>query len=138
MTDISRYRRLVRDLDFQGVEFARDEIRDAPELVEALAEEYWQLNTWRERSFIVQLVQDCMNPVLRALMKDFLRARVSDDAWADHVELTKAIAVCHVEGDYDLFPMYLDDRDRLHSDIAQLLEEQGHTITATPEPKPAG
>ena len=138
MSDISKFQILIKNQDFGGIEFARDEVRDDPELVAALVDEYWRIGTWKERSLMIQLIQDHREPVLREMMEDFLQAPIPDDAWADHMELTKAIALCHLEDDSDgsLFRIYLDDRTRLHTDI--MLAEIDSEIVETPEVKSVG
>lgn len=133
MPDISKYRELIRYQDFGAIEFARDEVRGDLELIEALVDEYWRLDTWEARSLVIQLVQDTQAEVSLPIMRDFLRAAVPNDAWADHIQTTKAIAVSHLEGDFEVLRTLIDDRDALKKLVWSHLAEQGESVVAAPD-----
>ncbi|MDT4993202.1 MAG: hypothetical protein QOH97_3094 [Actinoplanes sp.] len=56
MRELERFRVLILSEDWDGIEFARPDVR--PEHAEALVQLYWQQNDWLKRVAVVQLVQD--------------------------------------------------------------------------------
>lgn len=112
---IAQFIRLVQNDDGEEIEAARDRItRDdlAP-----LAEVYWTLQTWDEKAGLIELIQDHLDPQTRALMLDFLTAPA--DEKGDRRLLVKAIALCHLDGDFAAFNRYYQERQLLAATVAR-------------------
>jgi hypothetical protein len=105
MSRIEHFITIIESSDFEQVESARDSV--SKQDLEALAEAYWSLPTWEQKCSLVHLIQDHLDPRTRDIMLDYLKA---PDSSEEHVELTKAIALCHLEGNLDNFMAYYHDR----------------------------
>lgn len=87
------------------VEAERNDVTEA-HLV-PLAAAYNDLD-WGQRLTLVELVQDHLSPITRALMEDFV-ARSPDQIEGGDAQAGRAIAMCHVVGDFAGFERYLRD-----------------------------
>jgi hypothetical protein len=105
MSRIKHLVTIIESNDIEQIESARDSVSEQD--LEALAEAYWSLPTWEQKCNLVHLVQDHVDPRTRDIMLDCLKA---PDNGEEHVELTKAIALCHLEGNLDNFMAYYHDR----------------------------
>jgi hypothetical protein len=113
----NQYLGIIQRADFEAIEGARDQITKAD--LGALVEIYPKLTNWGQKTAWINLVQDHLDARLRPMMMDFLQT--PDESLAETIELTKAIAVCHLEGDLDRFIVYLDDRRLLANRVYDLL-----------------
>jgi hypothetical protein len=96
---------LVHRTDFQEIEFARDQVHFAD--LSALAAAYPALESWDQKAALINLIQDHLDPRFRPLMLDFLAA--PDTRGDDVIPLTKAIALCHLDENFDDFMRYYND-----------------------------
>ena len=101
MTKIEHLLSVVKSGDLEDIEAARDGVTGQD--LDALVEAYWSLQTWEQKCGLVNLVQDHIAPRTREIMLDYLRA--PDDESGDYVELTQAIALCHLDENFDNFMM---------------------------------
>ena len=112
---------IVRNADPQAVEFARDDLRleDLP----ALAEAYWSLPAWSQKAAMVHLVQDHFSDATLPILWDFLDAPglIGDD----EIDLGKAIALCHLKRDFNIFTDYYADRHMLHQHVLEVQADAG-------------
>lgn len=111
--DLRSFENLVRARDWEAIEGWRGRVR--VEHIASLVALYDRVQTWDERCAVLQLIQDKLHPESRRCMHHFLAAPNGDD---ENFELTKAIAVCHLERDFARFVTYLDDRKKLAADVA--------------------
>ena len=116
-THIDRLLQVVKRGDPVQIEAARDDVTRTD--LGALAAAYKSLPTWEQKCNLVNLVQDTLDPRTREIMRDVLHA--PDDADGDDVALTKAIAVCHLEGDLARFMTYYEDRQLLAQTVRRYL-----------------
>lgn len=116
---IRNFIKLIQRDDPYEMETARDDVtrNDVGPLVEA----YWTLTTWDEKAGLIQLIQDYLDPRSHDIMLDFLKA--PPDANGDYFELTKAIALCRLDGDFAAFNRYYKDRDLLAATAERRLRE---------------
>lgn len=117
---IEYFLRLIRRDNAEEIESARDEI--IPEDIGPLAKVYWTLETWSEKAGLIQIVQDTIDPRTRGIMLDFLKA--PPDTSGDYVEITKAIALCHLDRDFAAFDRYYRDRQLLAATVERYLREE--------------
>ena len=61
---VPRLMELVRAEDWDGIEGARDRVRDVS--LDELLPEYWRLEGWMQKVAFANLVQDQVHPALRA------------------------------------------------------------------------
>ncbi len=117
---VQHFIRLIQRDDPYEIESARDDVtkNDVGPLVEA----YWTLTTWDEKAGLIQLIQDYLDPRTHDVMLDFLKA--PPDANGDYFEVTKAIALCHLDGDFAAFDRYYKDRDLLAATAERYLHLQ--------------
>ncbi|WP_412744049.1 hypothetical protein [Krasilnikovia sp. MM14-A1004] len=127
MDDQGWFAGMVRACDHQEIEFARPRV--GPQHLPGLVELYGTLASWDQRLCLVQLVQDRHEPALQPIMLDILRAPERDD---DQAELTKAAALCYLDGNSDLFMTYYEDRDALNAAVDKVLRANGLQL-APPE-----
>lgn len=114
MSKIERFLDLVRVNDAQQIEFERDNVTPAD--LEALTEAYWTLDSWKQKAALIDLVQDHMGPRTRELMLDILQAPNSE--LEDYI-VTKAIALSHLEEDFERFMVYYNDPQLLKETVQQ-------------------
>jgi uncharacterized protein CbrC (UPF0167 family)/uncharacterized membrane protein YhdT len=126
MSKIDYFLDLVINCDDEGIEFARDEV--SSEDLGILAAAYWELETWDQKGLLIHLVMDHVDPRTRDVMYDFLQA--PDDESGDFVEVTKAIALSHLEKDRERFSVYYEDRELLARMVERTLAE-GPPVQAT-------
>lgn len=93
---------LVKEQDGEALEAARDLVR--PEHFAPLVEHYWQQSDWYGKAAVIGLVQDTLSPITLPIMRDFLHAPA--DTRGDWLDITKVIALCHLEGNLGLFDQY--------------------------------
>ncbi len=105
---------MVRALDWEAIETWRQHVTLAH--VESLVALYARMQTWEERCAVLQLLQDKPHPEVTSVMHHFLVGAPKGDD--ENFELTKATALCHLTGNFELFPIYYDDREKLAADIA--------------------
>ncbi len=129
MAKIDRLLEIVRSDDPEEIEAGRDEV--TPEDLGPLAEAYWSLENWGQKCNLVNLVQDHIDPRTREIMRDLLRA--PDEASGDYVEITKAIALCHLEGDFGRFMVYYNDRQLLAQTVEHGLAERRPEAAKAPK-----
>ena len=120
---IDRLLQVVKRGDPEQIEAARDDVTRTD--LGALAAAYQALETWAQKCHLINLVQDTLDPRTREIMRDVLRA--PDDGDGDYVELTKAIAVCHLEGDLARFMTYYEDRQLLAQTVRRYLHADEHS-----------
>jgi hypothetical protein len=130
MTDLAALIQAVLRADYEAIESARDRV--TREDLGELARVYTTLPSWRERVAMVHLVQDYLDPRLRPMMADVLRA--PGDVTDDTLGLAKAIALCHLHEDFDRFSAYYGDRRRLAQDVERYLAQEEPAAEAPPEP----
>lgn len=139
---VPRLMELVRAEDWDGIEGARDRVRDVS--LDELLPEYWRLEGWMQKVAFANLVQDQVHPALRPIMLDVLRA--PRDRAGDVVELTKAIALGFVDEEHDTFNRYYEDRRALHAAVREVLAAHGmhevddgepQAVDPTPDPEPS-
>ena len=111
---------LIQRDDPYEIESARDEVTEND--VAPLVEAYWGLTTWEEKAGLIQLIQDYIDPHAHDVMLDFLKA--PPDPNGDYFEVTKAIALCHLDGDFAAFTRYYKDRDLLAATAERYLHLQ--------------
>ena len=111
--DFRSFENLVHARDWEAIESWRSRVR--PEHVAPLVALYDRVGTWDERCAVLQLLQDSLHPDTRRCMHHFLSAPNGED---ENFELTKAIAVCHLDRDLGRFVTYLGDRAKLAADVA--------------------
>lgn len=89
MTDAIAFRmkihEAIEDLDFEAVEFARDEMR--PEFSADIVSLYRIHGDWVQRSMLIHLAQDQTDPALEEIMVDFLRAPCRGEDWSDFAKI---------------------------------------------------
>lgn len=105
MSKIDNFLGLVHKADGEGVESARDNV--TPQDLKALADNYWNLTTWEQRACMINLMQDYMIPETRPAMLHFLQA--PDDGEYGFLRVTKAIALCILDRDFNRFEVYYND-----------------------------
>jgi hypothetical protein len=132
MGDLAYLVQIVLRADYEAIETARDGV--VPGDLAELARVYTTLPSWRERLAMVHLVQDHLDPRLRPMMEDALRA--PGDLRDDALGVAKAIALCHLHADFDRFPAYYGDRQRLARDVDQYLSMMGDGAEEKPASKP--
>ena len=117
---------IVQNADPQAVEYAREDIRleDLP----VLAEAYWSLLTWSQKAAMVHLAQDHFSEVTLPIFWDFLDAPglIGDD----EIDLGKAIALCHLKRDFNIFTDYYADRHMLHQHVLEVQADAGRFMPA--------
>lgn len=129
MHPIDRFKALVRNCDHEGIEGARDHVR--PEHVEALCRFYFELDDYKHRCALVDLLADQNDPAMDAVCRDVLLAPGDDDS----VELPKAFALSWLEGEPELYMRYYNDRRALAAAVQTAL---GRFVpAAAPEPTAA-
>jgi len=117
------YLDLIKADDPVQIEMARDEVtRDD---LGALAAAYWSLENWDQKGLLINLVQDYIDPRTRDIMIDFLKA--PEDKSGDFTEVTKAIALCILEEDFERFTLYYDDRELLAQAVQRYLSGPIHS-----------
>jgi len=116
---------LVRRADFEEIEAARDKIAFSD--LGALAAAYPALETWDQKAALINLVQDHLDPRFRSLMLDFLAAPDTrgDEASSgdDVIPLTKAIALCHLDENFDDFMRYYNNRRLIEVRAGEYLQK---------------
>jgi hypothetical protein len=119
MNKHSQFMEIVTQADFIAIESARDQVtfRDLGALVKA----YETLETWDQKAALINLVQDHLDPRMRRMMEDFIGA--PDDLQEDNIILTKAIALCHLQEDFDRFMDYYNDRGLLERTVRQFMDD---------------
>ena len=118
MSRIDEFLPIIQRADFEEIESARDRVTRAD--LGLFAETYKSLPTWEQKAALINLVQDHLDARLRPMMFDFLSApNVRDDTH----ELTKAIALCHLEGDFERFMVYYNDRRLLREEVGFRLQD---------------
>ena len=108
---------LIKADDPVQIEMARDEV--TREDLAGLATAYWALENWDQKGLLINLVQDYIDPRTQDIMLDFLKA--PEEESGDFVEVTKAIALCHLEEDFKKFTLYYDDRELLAQTVERYL-----------------
>ncbi|HLP13614.1 MAG TPA: hypothetical protein VK177_16905 [Flavobacteriales bacterium] len=89
---------LVYENDPEEIESARTEV--TLELAIQLSKKYTDLNDWKHRANIVQLIQDHFDDALLPIMEHALGI---PDLGDDTGPSTIAIAVCHLKKDFNYF-----------------------------------
>ena len=119
MLKIDHFTNIVKNCDFQEIEFARDDVTkdDLP----ALALLYNTLNTWEQKTGLIHLVQDYQDDILHNIMFDFLKA--PKDKSGDAMEVMKVISLCYLEKDFDKFMVYYKNRELIEKTAKRYLEE---------------
>ncbi len=105
MNRIAHFLHLALTHDAEQIEQVRGSVQETD--LAALADAYWSLQQWGQKAALLQLVQNHIHPDTRPIMLDILQA--PDDELAGRFETTKAIALCHLEGDLGLFTGYQDN-----------------------------
>jgi ribosomal protein L35AE/L33A len=121
---IDRLLQIVKQGAPTQIEAARDDVSRTD--LGALAAAYQALPTWEQKCHLVNLVQDTLDPRTREIMRDVLHA--PDDADGDYVQLTKAIAVCHLERDLSRFMTYYEDRQLLAQTVRRYLHTDDRSM----------
>jgi ankyrin repeat protein len=116
---IEDFKRLIEALDHEGIEGARDSVRQAH--VEPLCRWYFELEDWSKRCAVVDLLVDQSDPSMVAVCQDVLRAPGAGDS----SELPKAFALGWLDGDTERFMFYYKDRDALEQAVDARLQELG-------------
>ena len=119
MPKIEELLQIIRRADFQEIESARDQVTVS--ILGALAAAYPSLETWEQKAALINLIQDHLDPCFRPIMLDFLSA--PDTRGDDTVPLTKAIALCHLEENFDNFTIYYNDHNLLADRVSHLLHD---------------
>jgi hypothetical protein len=117
--ELEDVKRLVEALDHERLEGARDSIRQVH--VPQLCTWYFELEDWRKRCALVDLLVDQSDPAMDAVLKDVLRAPGVGDA----VELPKAFALGYLDDEMDRFMVYYRDRKALNAAVDAKLEALG-------------
>jgi hypothetical protein len=120
MNKLDHWLSLVEAQDHVAIEGARDDV--TPDDIPALIDAYWHRDDWVEKGLLINLMQDYLDPNLQPVMLDFLRA--PSEPTGDFIEVTKAIALCHLDGDFNKFTAYYDDRQLLERVAQQYLSAQ--------------
>lgn len=100
-------------------ESERDRVK--PEDVPHLAREYLSSKKWAEKTLIVELVQDSMDPVLTDVMWDALGVPDCSD---DTCWWVRATALSHLDGDLARFSRYYEDRKLCRATLEKRLKER--------------
>lgn len=119
MPTIKRLLALVKSGDGQKIELARDNVKRGD--LAALAKAYWTLETWDQKDSLVQLIQDHIDPRTRTLMLDILKA--PEDRISGEIDLTRAIALCHLDKNFANFTLYADSSERIAEGMKRYLGE---------------
>jgi hypothetical protein len=105
-SDIERFTRLIKARNIERIEYERDHV--SREHLAALVDLYWSVKEWEQKAAVIDLVQDTIDPQTRPIMLDFLRAPA--DQIGDYLQMSKIIALCHLEGRLENFSKYYKDR----------------------------
>jgi len=127
MSTISSLLELIKRDDPNQIEAARNQI--TPTMLPALVKAYRKLPDWPRKLAMINLIQDHISPVSRPVMKDILRAPESLDP--DYVQTTKAVALCHLESDFDRFVDYHQDRRLLASQVEKYRRQEEQRKSST-------
>ncbi len=119
MSNIEYFIRIVKEGDFNEVESARDNVKK--ENLAALELLYWILETWEQKIALINLIQDYIDPITHRIMLDILKA--PEDEKGDYIELTKAIALCHLDKDFSKFDAYYKNRELITQNAKHYLEK---------------
>lgn len=92
---------------FDELEVAREAV--GPEHVSLLVSAYEGLKSWPARAALVWLIQDHLSEASRPLMRHFLLHSPPDTVGWDRMRTVRAIALCHLERDFDLQEALMDD-----------------------------
>lgn len=129
--DVNRYIDYMAAADHEALEAARDEINASHFAL--LVHFYWHFEDWERKAGIVTLLQDHLDPLIRPIMVDFLRAPQDND----YLELAKAIALCHVHEDFDRFMAYYENRSLITQESEAFLADTAVVTQPTPLPAEA-
>jgi hypothetical protein len=121
---------LVQRADFQEIEAARDQVEFSD--LGAMAAAYPSLKTWDQKAALINLVQDHLDPRFRPIMLDFLEA--PDTRGDDVIPLTKAIALCHLDENFDIFMDYYKDQRLIQIRANEYLQDTPGAILTQEEP----
>jgi len=124
--------KIVRRADFEEIEESRDlvEFHHFGELAAA----YSSLESWNQKAALINLVQDHLDPRFRPIMLDFLRA--PDTRGDDVIPLTKAIALCHLDENFDDFMRYYNNTQLIDERASEYLKNRGETYPKKQAEKP--
>lgn len=95
---------LVAEENWTEIEAARASV--TINMLDEAAHAYFELPTWTQKAILIQLIQDKIHPASRVIMHDFLRAQPNFDD--DSIWMSKAVALCHLDGSFSQFSTYLD------------------------------
>lgn len=112
--ELASFEAMVRALDWEAIEGSRNRVK--VEHVESLVALYDRSQTWDERCAVLQLLQDKKHPALLRVMHHFLVG--APEGTDDNYPLTKAVALCQLEGDFTRFMTYYEDRKKLAAEVA--------------------
>ena len=112
--DLQSFENMVLDRNFEEIEAWRHRV--TTEYIPHFTALYDRVQSWDERCAVLQLLQDELHPEVTKRMHHFLGA--PEDQNGDLYELTKAIALCHLEQDFSLFMTYYEDRNKLAEQVA--------------------
>jgi hypothetical protein len=100
-------------------ESARDRVerRDLPHLVSA----YQSAKRWKEKTLLMELMQDYQEPVLEPVMWDALDVPDCDD---DTCWWVRAVALSYLDGDFGRFSQYYDNRKATRAALTKRLAER--------------
>jgi len=121
----------IRREAFDEIEFLRDEVTE--DLLGELEKAYWELETWYQRAGMVQLVGDYLEPALHSMMLDILGAP-DDLPGANLLLVTKATAICVLQGSYDDIGRFSSDQIATKTRSTQLRDRAG-VPSAPPRPR---
>ncbi|MBL8924577.1 MAG: hypothetical protein JNJ54_37350 [Myxococcaceae bacterium] len=100
-------------------ESERDHVK--PEDVLHLAKAYAATKSWREKTHLIEVLQDSMDPALTEVWWDALDV---PDCGDDVCWEVRAIALAHLDGDLSRFSTYYDDRTRCRAALKKRLAER--------------